>query len=139
MDGRKMNGKSSSSGSVNLGGNTLGSFLGIASLGAGAYHGYMDAQGTPLPKENLEWMLTYGPAVVQGGIYAILGGITGLIGGGVAGASSGSTFDSTFSLAKGAAGATLGTAAGAGLGGAKGGLETLVGYGIGYVVGSLAK
>ena len=57
-------------------------FLGVASIGAGAYHGYCDAQGIPFQKENLELALTYGPAIVQGGIGAIGGGLVGLIRGG---------------------------------------------------------
>lgn len=112
----------------------IASILGCASLGVGAYHGYMDAQGIPNSKENLEWWLTYGPTVVQGGVGAVNGGLLGLICG---------ANRVRESKALEAASATLGTAAGAGLGSvigaAKGGLETLIGYGVGYVVGSLAK
>lgn len=121
-----------------------GLFLGVASLGAGAYLGYCSAQGIPIGKENLDFALTYGPALVQGGIGAIGVGIVGLIGGGVAGATSGSRRDSTLeTIAKGTGGAVLGTMAGAAVGGAiggiKGGLQTLVGYGIGYIAGVITR
>ncbi len=59
-----------------------GLFLGLASLGAGVYHGYCDSQGIPFEKENLEWALTYGPAIVQGGLSATVIGIVGAVGGG---------------------------------------------------------
>lgn len=105
------------------------SFPGIASLGVGAYHGYMDAQGIPYSKENLEWWLTYGPAAVQGGVGAVIGGFLGLAAG----------TRPIGSLGAVAIFTPVGTAIGTGVGGIKGGLETLVGYGIGYMVGSLAK
>ena len=40
-------------------------FLGVASIGAGAYHGYCDSQGIPFEKENLEFALTYGPQLFK--------------------------------------------------------------------------
>lgn len=130
--------KSSSSGP-----SATGLFLGVASIGAGAYHGYCDAHGIPFEKENLEWALTYGPAIVQGGLGAIGGGIVGLIGGGAIGATSGWNDSALEKIAKGTGGAALGTAAGAGLGGAiggiKGGVQTLIGYGVGYVAGYMTK
>ena len=126
------------------GSSATGLFLGVASLAAGAYHGYMDGQGVSIKKENLEWALIYGPTLVQGGLGATFGGIAGLIGGGVIGAKSSGWRDSALEkVAKGTGGAVIGTAAGAGLGGVvggiKGGLQTLIGYGIGYVVGSMMK
>ncbi|MEK6969238.1 MAG: hypothetical protein AABW48_02315 [Nanoarchaeota archaeon] len=102
---------------------------GLVSLGVGTYHGYMDAQGIPHSKENLEWWLTYGPAAVQGGAGAVIGGFLGLAAG----------VQRLGSLGAIAVCTPVGTAIGAGVGGIKGGLETLVGYGIGYMVGSLAK
>lgn len=121
-----------------------GLFLGAASLAAGTYHGYMDGQGIPIQKENLEWALTYGPALVQGGLGATFCGIAGLIGGGAIGATSGGWRESALEkVAKGTGGAVIGTAAGVGLGGViggiKGGVQTLIGYGIGYVIGSMMK
>ena len=103
-------------------------FLGVASVGAGAYHGFCDAQGIPLPKENLEWALTYAPAIVQGGLNAIRGGLVGLVGGGAAGGPGGA-----------AAGIVLGAGFGGAVGGIKGGLQTLVGYGLGYFTGYIIK
>lgn len=111
--------KSSSSSSSEV--SVLNLFLGVASLGAGAYHGYCDAQGIPFEKENMEWVLTYGPAVVRGAAGAeISAGLSGVLV--VAGASAG---------------------AGAGIcgtvGAVKGGIQTLIGYGIGYVTGYVTK
>ena len=131
--------KSSSS----SGPSATGLFLGVASIGAGAYHGYCDAHGIPFQKENLEWALRYGPAIVQGSLGAIGGGIVGLIGGGAIGATSGWRDSALEKIAKGTGGAVLGTVAGAGLGGAisgiKGGVQTLIGYGIGYLAGYITK
>jgi hypothetical protein len=121
----------------------IGLFIDLASIGAGAYHGYCDAQGIPFEKENLEWALTYGPAIIQGGLGATTGGIIGLIGGGLLGSISGLEDNIYKKIAKVTCGATLGTIAGVGLGGAIGGIrsgaETLIGYGIGYVAGSITK
>ena len=112
----------------------ISSILGCASLGIGAYHGYLDAQGIPYSKENLEWWLTWGPTVAQGGAGAVGGGLLGLICG---------ANKVRESKALEVASTSLGTTIGAGIGGvigsAKGGLETLVGYGIGYAIGSLTK
>ncbi len=103
-------------------------FFGIASITAGVYHGYMDGQGVPIQKENLEEVLSYAPALIRGGIGAIFLGIDGLVIG---------------RRELGATGAVIGTALGTGLGGAvggiKGGLHTLLGYGMGYVAGSVMK
>lgn len=103
-------------------------FLGLASLGAGAYHGFYDAQGIPLPKESLESALIYGPALIQGGYF----GLVGLVTGAAAGASK-----------QGGAGLLAGAGCGSvlvgGLGAIVGAVETLVGYGIGYAAGYLAK
>ena len=130
--------KSSSSGP-----SATGLFLGVASIGAGAYHGYCDAHEIPFEKENLEWALTYGPAIVQGGLGATIGGVVGLIGGGAIGATSGWRNSALERIAKGTGGAVIGTAAGAALGGAlggiKGGVQTLIGYGIGYLAGYMIK
>ncbi|MBS3168007.1 hypothetical protein J4216_02700 [Candidatus Woesearchaeota archaeon] len=129
--------KSSGTSATNL-------FLGVASITAGAYHGYMDSQGIPIERENLEFALTYGPALVRGG----LGGLTGgLVGGGVGtvlGLESSSRFDDGLEkVAKGIGGATLGSIGGAALGGTlgaiTGGIQTLVGYGIGYMAGYILK
>jgi len=104
-------------------------FLGVASLGAGSYHGFCDAQGIPLPRESLESALTWGPALIQGGI----GGIIGLF----SGAAVGGRDDGGCAGMLG--GAALGTVVVGGLGAVAGAVETLVGYGIGYAAGYLAK
>lgn len=99
--------------------------LGVASISAGAYHGFCDAQGIPLPREMLEVALTYGPAAVQGGI----GGLVGIVGG---------TYTKGGYTRK--AGGVLGKSlAGAAVNGTLGALETLLGYGIGYAAGYLAR
>ena|SRR3989338_3373239 len=124
--------KSSSS----SGPSATGLLLGVASIGAGAYHGYRDAHGIPFQKENLEWALTYGPAIVQGSLGAIGGGIVGLIGGGFIGAASGWRDGVLEKIVKGiAAEAGLDGA----IGGIKGGVQTLIGYGIGYLAGYSTK
>jgi len=102
-------------------------FLGVASLGAGAYHGFHDAQGIPLPRESLESALTWGPALIQGGYFGLVGLITG--------AAAGSKEGCTGLLA----GAGCGTVVVGGIGAVVGAVETLVGYGIGYAAGYLAK
>ena len=123
---------------------TTGLFLGVASLAAGVYHGYMDGQGIPIEKENLEMALTYGPALVQGGLGATVGGMVGLVGGASIGATSGRWSESTLEkVAKGTGGAVIGTVACAGVGGVvggiKGGHKTLICYGNGYFVGYIIK
>jgi hypothetical protein len=134
------NNKSSSS----SGTSATGLFLGLASMGAGAYHGYCDANGILFEKENMEWALTYGPTIVRGAIGAIGGGVAGLVGGGVIGAASSNYKDSALEkIAKGSGGAVVGTAAGATVGGtigaAIGAVQTVVGYGIGYIAGYILK
>ena len=119
-------------------------FLGIASIFVGSYHGYCDAQGIPFEKEEMEFALTYGPAIVQGGLRAIVGGLVGFIGLGTSGATYGSWRTSTLErIVRGSGGAVVGFAAGAGVGGAiygtKGGIETLIGYAIGYSAGYATK
>ncbi|MDD3175578.1 MAG: hypothetical protein PHU51_03810 [Candidatus Nanoarchaeia archaeon] len=118
-------------------------FLGIASLSAGAYHGYCDAQGIPFEKANLEWSLTYGPAIVQGAVGATIVGMAGLIKGTAIGSTSGWGDSCLEKIAKGSGGAVIGTTVGGILGGTvggiKGGVQTLVGYGIGYLTGYLSK
>ncbi len=100
---------------------TTNLFLGLASLSAGAYHGFCDAQGIPFEKESIETALIYGPAVVRG-TYT---GLAGLIKGGVAGASEDAALG----------GAIVGTLGGAAIGAGIGGIQTLVGYAMGYLAG----
>lgn len=120
-----------------------GLFLGIASIGAGAYHGYCDAHEIPFEEKSLEWVLTYGPAIVQGWLGVIIGGIVGLVEGGAIGATSDRRDSALEKIAKGTGGAVIGTVTGAGLGGAvggiKGGVQTLIGYVIGRLVGYMTK
>lgn len=47
------------------------------SVGVGASHGFMDAQGTPISSECLEQALMFGPTIVQGEFGAGYGGISG--------------------------------------------------------------
>ncbi|MCK5449806.1 hypothetical protein KAI32_02995 [Candidatus Pacearchaeota archaeon] len=96
-------------------------FSGLVSLGAGAYHGYCNAQGIPLEKENLELVLTYGPAVLNA---TIMGGLIGL-----GGITRGWRINNTLEA----------TIIGTGIGGIKGGTKTLLGYGIGYLTGYVMK
>ncbi len=114
-----------------------GLFLGLASLSAGAYHGYHDAQGIPLEPENLEAMLTYGPMAVR----ATLGGIGGLLVGGIAGTAIGAGTRGSLGSAAvgGAVGSVGGSLLGAAGGAIGGGIQTLVGYGVGYVTGMIAR
>ncbi|MFH1174784.1 MAG: hypothetical protein V1725_06635 [archaeon] len=106
--------------------------LSLASLGAGAYHGYCDAQGIPFSQENTEWWLTYGPALVRGGV----SGIKGAIGGGLTGSIIGAGSKNPLSgFAKGgAAGTVVGGGLGFGYGAVVGGIQTAIGYVIGYYV-----
>jgi len=118
--------------------------LGAASLGAGAYHGYCDAQGIAFEKENLEWALTYGPTIGRGVIAGVTGGLVGFIGGGAVGATAlrgGSGLGGT--AAKAAAGSAVGAVGIAGLAGTFGAIagafQTVVGYGAGYLAGWALK
>ena len=130
--------------------NALKSVLGYASLGAGAIHGFYDAQGTPLPQENLEFALTYGPAIVRGAFAGLLFGVPGLaVGGllgGVAGLESSNYKSNNLEVAaRGTGGAIGGSILTAGIfggvasgyGAVKGGCQTVVGYGVGYLLGSV--
>ena len=119
----KMSENNSSSGR-----SAVGIFLGLGSMSAGAYHGYCDAQGIPFQRENLEFALTYAPAIIQGTVF----GLTGLVQGAAIGAKEG-----------GCAGVVVGAVGGSavlgGIGTVVGGLETLFGYGVGYFAGYLAR
>jgi outer membrane lipoprotein SlyB len=134
-------------------------FLDIASIGAGAYHGYCNAQGIPITKEHLESALVYGPALVRGTLTAIVGGVAGLVLGGVSGAKIDSKLTRTEQIDRyvfhvkrlnslekignvtkragigGVAGIALGGISGAAIGG----VQTLVGYGLGYFAGAIVK
>jgi len=102
--------------------------IGIASVAAGAYHGYCNSRGIPITSETLDWWLTWGPTTVQAGI----GAIYGVLGGGILGLAT-SRWNNR--AERGALGSLLGAGAGSAFGAAKGGLESLVGYGLGYGVG----
>lgn len=111
--------------------------LAFASFGAGTYHGFCDARGIKIEKENLEAILTYGPTILQAGIFGIFGGFAGAIGGSMIGANSdGNAIErSAKTFGGGVAGLALGSAVGAGTGAFLGAFQTLLGYGIGYVAG----
>ncbi len=130
--------------SKSSGSSATGLFIGIASLGAGAVHGYYDSQGWAFEGQNTEYALTWGPTIVQGTIGALIGGIVGLAGGGITGLRSTRYRSSSLEkLATGTGGAVLGGTFGAGVGGLvgglKGGIQTLVGYGLGYFAGYLTR
>ncbi len=117
---------------------TAGLYLNLASMAAGTYHGYCNAQGIPFEKENVEWALTYGPAIVQGVLGAIPAGILGLVGGIAISARSGG--DSALEkIVKITAGTGVGLVLGGTIGAIKGGVYTAIGYGLGYVAGSMTK
>lgn len=112
--------------------------LGLASLGAGAYHGYCDAQGIEFERENMEWALTYGPTIFRGAVGVAVGGLVGLVGGGVVGAMfiRDNCDSGVKTVAKTAVGfATLGGVVEA----TKGTIQTLIGYGAGYFAGWALK
>ncbi|MBI2666284.1 hypothetical protein HYX13_01595 [Candidatus Woesearchaeota archaeon] len=110
--------------------------LGLIAFGAGAYHGFMDGQGLPLPKENLENILTYGPTMASGALGGLVGGMIGLVGGAAVG---GSEYGAKGAAAGGVVGAaSIGIVAGS-LGTVSGALGTLIGYGCGYATGYLLK
>jgi hypothetical protein len=130
----------------------LNLLLGVGSLVAGGYLGYMHAQGqntgaeeAAVLSDQVRYALMYGPTIVRAGVGAIKGGIVGLIGGGAVGGAAGASIDDKLShaIVGGSVGAVSGAAIGAGVGGVvggvKGGLQTLVGYGLGYLVGTIAK
>ena len=112
---------------------TTNLFLGLASLSAGAYHGFCDAQGIPFEKESIETALTYGPAIVRG-TYSSLIGFVKL---GATSASKGS--DGIESVVMGSVGGAIGAGLGGVVGGAVGGIQTLVGYAAGYLAGYVAR
>lgn len=119
-------------------------FLDLASLGAGAYHGYCDAQGIPL-KHTLEQTLTYGPTIVQTALAGAVGGsLMGLLCLTKDFTSFGNFNDKIFTKLTKKAGVTAlgivsGTAIAGTFGGAKGAVQTTVGYGLGYLAGHVTK
>ncbi len=102
-------------------------------LGAGGYHGYCNAQEIVL-QENTKWTLTYGPAIIQGGLVGTLLGMTGFVFGGAVGLH----YGPVAAFMGAGAGGAIGGSTGLALGAAIGGLETLMGYGGGYCIGCLA-
>jgi hypothetical protein len=115
-----------------------GGLLGLASIACGAYLGYMNAQGIPIEKKNLECALTYGPTIIQAGLFGAVGAIGGLIAGAGAGISG-----SRKPIYGAVGGGVIGTAAGAvaigAIGAVAGAVETAIGYGIGYFAGWAMK
>lgn len=100
---------------------------------AGMYHGYMDAQGLPIEPKQIEDMLNYGPMVAG----ALGGGLVGLVVGAAKGIED--AHDSSTTVLYAAGGGVLGAGAGAVAVGVLSGLATLLGYGAGYVTGSIMK
>jgi len=123
----------------------ISTFISVAALGAGAYHGYCHAHGIPIEKKNLEFLLKYGPAIAGAAIDSVLMGVAGAIGGGMLAETHSYVHENKIAtkIAKIAGGAVAGTAAGAVAGGVFGGgvklVQTLIGYGIGYGVGYILK
>ncbi len=119
--------------------------LGAVSIGAGAYHGYCDAKGIPFDSKSLEHALTWGPTIIRGAVGAVKEGLVGFISGGAIGGTLGAENSDKLSkiIAGSGFGAIAGTAICAGVGGTvgavKGGVQTLIGYGIGYLTGAIAK
>lgn len=114
---------------------------GAAAIGVGAYHGFTDAQGTPVPKESLVDSLpiffiianmplgsTYGQIVGWHKVYSS-NQATRLRN------KKSEKYLAETAFKSSVIGGAVGSAAGA----AVGGLEVAVGYGIGYVVGTLMK
>jgi len=109
------------------------------------YHGICDAKGIPITQPHLESMLTFGPAILRGicGIYngAVIGSTGGAIVGGALGANLTERMAGIIIGAGGGAatGAALGAATIGTLSTVKGGLQTLIGYGGGYILGSVLR
>jgi hypothetical protein len=116
-------------------------FLGLASVGAGAYLGYCNARGIPIDQENLHNALKYGPTLIRGAHGGVVGGLLGAGVGGYLGGTSGYGSSALEKIAKGTGGAVaggaLGATAGGTIGAAVGGIQTLVGYCIGYMAGAI--
>ena len=110
--------------------------LTIGSLGAGAYHGFCDAQGLPFENQNIEYALTYAPTIIRSGVGTVKGGLIGLIGGGILGNEVGAVKGGFLGAGFGSVGCGI---LGAGVGAVKGGIQTLIGYGIGYTAGYLTR
>ncbi len=111
----------------------LSTILSLGSLGAGGYHGYMDAMGNPL-SERLETTLTWAPAVAGAAVSGIAGLLECAEGGSMI--RKDEADDGTMGPVAGAvSGAMFGTAWGVGYRG----VQTLVGYGIGYMVGAILR
>ncbi len=107
---------------------SLDLFLGLASLGAGAVHGYYDAQGLSFADPNMEYTLTWGPAKILGIFGATKGGFLGAC-------EAGSKLGPEGIIL----GGTLGSVFGGAGGFIKGGIQTLLGYGLGYFAGYLTR
>lgn len=100
---------------------------GALAMGAGAYHGYCDSKGIPVPKEDL---ITYGPIILNG--ISLSGNFIH------------SSFDAANDLpADPIAGLAFllflggGVPIAGGIGATMGALETALGYGLGYLAGNL--
>lgn len=118
--------------------------LGLASLAAGAYHGYCDAQGIPFKKEILEPALTYGPAIVHGVVCATTKSLVNLPS--VVYPSGDAPFGREYLERRlerdlrNAGGEKFALATSYGIIGlGMGGMQTLIGYGIGYLAGYATK
>jgi len=123
-------------GGASCSGGCLLSGLGVLTLGAGAYKGFMDAQGLPVEPDSLEFAVNYGGIMLQGG----MGFLVGYLGGGVTGAVGNYLFDITESASEAfkKTGLGVGTVTGV-VGVTKAALESIVGYGIGYGIGYLTR
>ena len=92
----------------------------IIALSAGAYKGYCDSQGIPMTSEVIDASLKYGPTMIHSEIGAYLGLLKGI-----------SDEDNTSYTGSVIKGGFTGALVGA--------IETVLGYSLGYTVGSLTK
>ena len=117
--------------------------LSIASVSAGIYNGYCNAAGIPISNEYLENLIAYGPAIAQGGLYSIVGGLLGA----VSGKEEGKDFDwgesTAEKIAKKIGGTKIGAIYGIAFcgpyGAAKGSIQNLAGFGLGCIIGWASK
>jgi len=124
--------------SCGLGCGGLGA-VGLATIVAGGYKGYMDAKGLPIDPGSIDFAVTYGGTILQGLMLAVptyfgVAGIKGIVKS-MPEKYEGERWERFKEVfKKGAPGS--GILAG-GLGATLGALETIVSYAVGYGIGSI--